>query len=1092
MGETCPSAPSAIFITMARVLRNATSATRALQERLPKLKNKDEGNVNAQGWVYAVGNAEKKGNASWDPDSNVIMDPKFPNKVYKVAKDLYGLHQASRAWYDTLSTFLEKSGYKRGAIDNTLFIKQEKKDIMLVQVYVDDINFGSTKKSWCDKFEELMKNRFQLSSMGELTFFLGLQVKQKEDGIFISHDKYVAEILKNFDFLSKKTASTAIETQKPLVKDEEAADVDVHLYRSMIGSLMYLTTSRPDIMFAVYACSRFQVTPKTSHLQAMKRIFRYLKGQPKLGLWYPKVSSFDLEAYSDSDYAGVNLDMKSITGGCQFLGRRLISWQCKKQTIMATSTIEVVYVAAAHCCRQVLWIQNQLFDDGFNFMNTKIYIDNESKICIVKNLIFHSKTKHIEIRHHFIRDGYENKQLASPKQKAFGKDISNPLMAGRLPKTTLPTSPKLATARVIAAESIYCNCMSLFTLRSITYIQNSLQLSPNLNPHSITPTFAKTHNLIAYLAKPTDSEGFKLIIDFLDGSSVSYALTTSPTIRTSCIKQFWTTAKVKTINDECLSAKTTSWNEFSSTMASLIICLATNQKFNFSRYILLSLVKTIEAGVPFFMFPRFMQLLINHQLGDMSHHKDIYDNPSLKKKVFANMKRVGTGFSGVVTALFDNMLVPATNEVGLIQDDQPQAPKVFSPEPSPEHKLPSPSNDPLHDGKDSIKLKQLIDLCTHLSNKYLESESEVIDIKSSYKERIEKLEGRVDKLEEENRFLKEHHNVHSKFDIVAPVVKKEKSFKQGRIIADIDEDVEINLEKAQAKLYKIDLEHPEKVLSMQDVDDEEPANVKEVLEVVKAAKLMTEVVATTGPTTTVEATKVSVLRRRRDKGKGILIEEPKSLKGPAQIEQDEAFARQLKAELNAYINWNVAIEQVKRSERLNDAMIKYQALKRKPLTKAQARKNMIIYLKNMAGFKMNYFKEMTYSEIRPLFEKHFNYNQAFLEEVNEEVTLPKKEVEVEAYKREGESLEKEITKKQKMDEEAEELISHLKIMSNDDDDVYIEATPLASKIHIVDYNIHFKRNKPYFKIIRADGNHMLFLSFNTMLKNFDIEDLESL
>nr|GEY23038.1 retrovirus-related Pol polyprotein from transposon TNT 1-94 [Tanacetum cinerariifolium] len=180
-----------------------------------------------------------------------FVDPKFPNKVYKVVKVLYGLHQAPIAWYATLSTFLEKSRYRRGAIDKTLFIKKDKKDIMLVQVYVDDIIFSSIKKSLCDEFEKLMKN-------------------------------------------SVKTASTPIETQKSLVKDEEAADVDVYLYR-------------------------------------------YLKGQPKLGLWYPKVSSFDLEAYSDSDYAGANLDKKSITG-------------------------EAEYVAATHCCGQVLWIQNQLLD----------------------------------------------------------------------------------------------------------------------------------------------------------------------------------------------------------------------------------------------------------------------------------------------------------------------------------------------------------------------------------------------------------------------------------------------------------------------------------------------------------------------------------------------------------------------------------------------------------------------------------------------------------------------------------------------------------------------------------------------------------
>ncbi|GJS22121.1 putative ribonuclease H-like domain-containing protein [Tanacetum coccineum] len=317
-----------------------------------------------------------------------FVDPKFPKKVYKVVKALYGLHQAPRAWYATLSTFLLKSGYRRGTIDKTLFIKKDKNDIMLVQVYVDDIIFGSTKRSWCDEFEALMKSRFQMSSMGELTFFLGLQVKQKED-----------------DCLNP------IETPKPLTKDEEADDVNIHLYRSMIGSLMYLTASRPDIMFAACACSRFQVTPKTSHLNAVKRIFWYLKGKPKLGLWYPRVSSFDLEAYSDSDYAGANLDRKSTTRGCQFLDRRLISWQCKKQTIVATSTTEAEYVAAANCCGQVLWIQNQMLDYRSNFMNTKIYIDNESIICIVKNPVFHSKTKHIKIRHHFIRDAYEKKLI---------------------------------------------------------------------------------------------------------------------------------------------------------------------------------------------------------------------------------------------------------------------------------------------------------------------------------------------------------------------------------------------------------------------------------------------------------------------------------------------------------------------------------------------------------------------------------------------------------------------------------------------------------------------------------------------------------
>ncbi|GJT20359.1 retrovirus-related pol polyprotein from transposon TNT 1-94 [Tanacetum coccineum] len=182
------------------------------------------------------------------------------------------------------------------------------------------------RKSLCTEFEKMMHKKFQMSSMGELTFFLGLQVKKKEGGIFISQDKYVTEILKKFGFTDVKTASTSMETQKLLLKDEDGKEVDVHLYRSMIGSLMYLTSLRPDIMFAVCACARYQVNPKVSHLHAVKRIFRYLKGQPKLGLWYPKDSPFDLVAYIDSDYTRKSttgdlltkaFDVKSVNGEVQ-------------------------------------------------------------------------------------------------------------------------------------------------------------------------------------------------------------------------------------------------------------------------------------------------------------------------------------------------------------------------------------------------------------------------------------------------------------------------------------------------------------------------------------------------------------------------------------------------------------------------------------------------------------------------------------------------------------------------------------------------------------------------------------------------------
>nr|GEV88416.1 hypothetical protein [Tanacetum cinerariifolium] len=285
-------------------------------------------------------------------------DPDHPDKLYKVVKALYGLHLALRALYETLANYLLKNGFQRGKIDQTLFIRRQKRDILLVTQDHDvssaipcflfmlfmlcTVLYPFTERHAQPYFfHVLIRQRgvtFQMSSMGELTFFLGLQVKKKKDGIFISQYKYIAEILRKFGLTKGKSASTLIDTEKPLLKDSDGEDLDVHTYKSMIGSLMYLTSSRLDIMFAVCVCARFQVTTNASHLYVVKRIFRYLKGKPHLGLWYPNDLPFDLVAYSDSDYAGASLDMKSTTGGCQFIRYRLISWQCKKQTVVATSS----------------------------------------------------------------------------------------------------------------------------------------------------------------------------------------------------------------------------------------------------------------------------------------------------------------------------------------------------------------------------------------------------------------------------------------------------------------------------------------------------------------------------------------------------------------------------------------------------------------------------------------------------------------------------------------------------------------------------------------------------------------------------------
>ncbi|GJS61867.1 putative ribonuclease H-like domain-containing protein [Tanacetum coccineum] len=400
--------------------------------------------------AFLYGTIEEKVYVSQPPG---FVDPEFPERVYKVKKALYGLHQAPRAWYETLSTYLMENGFRRETIDKTLFIKKIKNDILLVQVYVDDIIFGSTKESLSTEFEKLMHKRFQMSSMEELTFFLGLQVEQRKDGIFLSQDKYVGDILQKFGFSSVKSASTPMETYKPLSKDADGTYVDVHLYRE---SLDY-------------------------------------KGQPTLGLWYPKDSPMELIAYSDSDYAGASLDRKLTT--------------------------QAEYIAASNCCRQVLWLQNQFLDYGYNFMQTRIHMDNKSAMCVVKNHVYHLKTKHIEIRHHFIRDSYEKKLIEMVK---IHTDYN--------------------VADVLTKAFDVARFQFLIASIALTSVFYSLPLMAYME-------FCDKHNMVAFLQKPTGSEEFHQIVDFLPGSHIRYALTANPTIYVSLIEQFWQTVTVETINE---------------------------------------------------------------------------------------------------------------------------------------------------------------------------------------------------------------------------------------------------------------------------------------------------------------------------------------------------------------------------------------------------------------------------------------------------------------------------------------------------------------------------------------------------------------
>jgi hypothetical protein len=256
--------------------------------------------------------------------------------VYKLSKTLYGLKQAPRAWYECLRDFLITNGFKVGKADPTLFTKTVAKDLFVCQIYVDDIIFGSTNKSTCEEFSRIMIQKFEMSMMEELKYFLGFQIKQLQDSTFISQTKYIQDILKKFGKKDGKPIKTPMGTNVHLDLDTGGKSIDQKVYRSMIGSLLYLCASRPDIMLSVCMCARFQADPKKVHLRAVKRIMRYLVYTLKFGLWYPKGSTFDLIGYSDVDWAGCKIDRKSTSGTCQFLGRSPVSWSGFKETKLST------------------------------------------------------------------------------------------------------------------------------------------------------------------------------------------------------------------------------------------------------------------------------------------------------------------------------------------------------------------------------------------------------------------------------------------------------------------------------------------------------------------------------------------------------------------------------------------------------------------------------------------------------------------------------------------------------------------------------------------------------------------------------------
>lgn len=327
------------------------------------------------------------------------------DKVYLLKKALYGLKQTPRAWYSRIDEYLLSIGFTKSLSESTLYVKCLSSDILIVSLYVDDLLVTGSNNVFVEEFKQDMMKVFEMTDCGEMAFFLGMEVKQNEKGIFISQKKYAKEILKKFQMENCKHVDTPMVLKLKLGKEDGAEKVDETDFRSLIGCLMYLTATRPDIMHAVSILSRFIHCAKEVHLQAAKRVLRYIKGTLDYGVWFNYNQDFNFHGFSDSDWGGSLDDMKSTSGYCFTLGSGMFSWSSKKQDIVAQSTAEAEFIAAAAAVNQALWLRKILVDLQMTQAEpTRVFVDNQAAIAISNNSVFHGKTKHFNIKLYFLRE----------------------------------------------------------------------------------------------------------------------------------------------------------------------------------------------------------------------------------------------------------------------------------------------------------------------------------------------------------------------------------------------------------------------------------------------------------------------------------------------------------------------------------------------------------------------------------------------------------------------------------------------------------------------------------------------------------------
>ncbi|RHN78204.1 putative RNA-directed DNA polymerase [Medicago truncatula] len=340
-------------------------------------------------------------------------------KVYKLRRALYDLKQAPRAWYSRIEAYFTKEGFERCPYEHTLFVKlSERGNILIVCFYVDDLIFTGNDENMFKEFKKSMEKEFNMSDLGKMHYFLGVEVIQNEEGIYICQRKYVTDLLERFGMEKSNLSRNPIAPGCKLIKDENGVKVDATKYKQIVGCLMYLAATRPDLMYVLSLISRFMNCPTELHMHAVKRVLRYLNGTINLGIMYKRNGSDKLEAYTDSDYAGDLDDRKSTFGYVFLLSSGAVSWSSKKQPVVTLSTTEVEFIATAFCACQSVWMRRVLEKLGCTqFGSITMYCDNNSTIKLSKNLVLHGRSKHIDVRFHFLYGTLELVHCNSQHQK---------------------------------------------------------------------------------------------------------------------------------------------------------------------------------------------------------------------------------------------------------------------------------------------------------------------------------------------------------------------------------------------------------------------------------------------------------------------------------------------------------------------------------------------------------------------------------------------------------------------------------------------------------------------------------------------------